>query len=558
MTGIDVFLEVLRASGVTHLFGNPGTTELPLNAALVDDDRFKYLFGIQEIPVVAMADGYAMASGKTGVVNVHISCGLGNAMGMLYNAHIEGTPLLVTAGHQDRRLQLGDPVLQGDVVRVAAPWTKWSYEVQRMEDLPVAVRRAIQIAHTPPTGPVFLALPVDLQMEEVSPAQKANLDLSPPHLPDRRVRPPREALKRAAEILAAAKNPAILAGSRVTEADGTSELAAVAERLGAPVFCEATPSHGRVPIRVDHPLYRGGLPNWSPETRELLKEFDVLFVVGLNLFRLYIFREPSRPLPETARLIHLDSAPYEIGKNYPPEVGLLGDPKSGLAELNELLAAAGAGGEPAQARLKKYSALREQELASLRQQIAAEERTRPMPARVLMQALARALPAHAAVVDEAITTHHNLFERLGVLNDPRAFFAHRGWALGWGLGAALGVKLAWPDRPVLGLVGDGSALYGIQALWSAAHHNIPVTFVIPNNSQYKILKYCGDVMSLPELYDPRCPGMEMTRPPVDYVGLARAFGVEAVKLSEPEQITERVRNSLAGDRPLLVEVPIAG
>ncbi len=227
MTGIEAFLDVLAAAGVRHIFGNPGTTELPLNDALAIDRRFQYIFGLHEIPVVAMADGYAMASGGVGVANVHICCGLGNAMGMLYNAHISGSPVLLTAGQQDRRLRFEEPVLAGDMVSVARPWTKWAVEVQRVEDVPAAVRRAIQTALTPPTGPVFLALPVDVQMETC-----AGLDLSPPSLPDRRVRPPLDALHRAAAVLTQAKNPAILAGSRVTECAAVAELVAVAERLG--------------------------------------------------------------------------------------------------------------------------------------------------------------------------------------------------------------------------------------------------------------------------------------------------------------------------------------
>jgi len=192
-TGIEAFLDILAAAGVTHIFGNPGTTELPLNDALAKDTRFKYFFGLHEIPVTAMADGYAMASGKLGVVNVHIACGLGNAMGMLYNAHVEGTPLLVVVGQQDRRLNFGEPVLSGDLLGMAKPWAKWAAEVQRIQDLPNAVRRAIQAAHTPPTGPVFLALPLDLQSESAG-----DLDLRAPNLPDRRVRPPAEAVSAAA------------------------------------------------------------------------------------------------------------------------------------------------------------------------------------------------------------------------------------------------------------------------------------------------------------------------------------------------------------------------
>ncbi|HYT88272.1 MAG TPA: thiamine pyrophosphate-binding protein [Gemmataceae bacterium] len=554
MIGIEAFLEVLAAAGVRHIFGNPGTTELPLNAALTRDRRFQYVFGVQEIPVVAMADGFAMASGTLGVVNVHITPGIGNAMGMIYNAHIEGTPLLLTAGLQDRRLRLSEPVLEGDLISVVRPWTKWAYEVQRVEDIPTALRRAVQTALTPPTGPVFLGLPLDVQMERVQ-----NLDLSPPSLPDRRIRPPQEALRRAATLLLAAKRPAILAGSRVTESGAVAELVAVAERLGAPVFAEPTTTHGRLPMPADHPHYRGVLSYWSSGIHETLREFDVLLVVGMSVMRLYIYREPACPLPEHVRLIHLDNVPGEIAKNHPVEIGLIGDPGCGLSELDELLAR---GQTPedttrVRARRQEWAELRRGEQTRLETEIESQRHLRPLTPLAFMDALARVLPANVAVVEEAITTHQNVFERLGVLKDPTGFFAHRGWALGWGLGCALGVKLAWPERPVLGLIGDGSALYGIQALWSAAHHNIPVTFVIANNAEYKILKVCGDAMSLPELRDPQCPGMNLSGPEVDFVGLARAFGVEAQRIAEPDQLSDSVREGLAESRPRLLEVAIA-
>src|SRR5262245_12305302 len=213
--GIQAFLELLAGCGVRYVFGNPGTTELPLNDALVGDRRFQYILGLQEVPVMAMADGYAMASRQLGVVNLHISCGLGNAMGMLYNAYREGTPLLVTAGQQDRRLMFEEPILWGQMVEVTRPWTKWSCEVQRVEDLPSAVRRAAQVALTPPTGPVFLSLPVDVQMEIVESGARGSglgsVDLVPPKPLNTRVRPPAAAIQQASELLVAAKNPAILA-----------------------------------------------------------------------------------------------------------------------------------------------------------------------------------------------------------------------------------------------------------------------------------------------------------------------------------------------------------
>jgi benzoylformate decarboxylase len=549
MTGVEAFLHVLAAAGVKYIFGNPGTTELPLNDALVDDRRFQYIFGLHEIPVVAMADGYAQASGGVGVANVHICCGLGNAMGMLYNAHCAGSPLLLTAGQQDRRLRFEEPVLAGDMVSVVRPWTKWATEVQRVEDVPSAVRRAMQTALTPPTGPVFLALPVDVQMEGCD-----GLDLSAPSVLDRRVRPPLDALRRAAEVLEQAKNPAILAGSRVTECGALAELTAVAERLGAPVFAEQATAHGRVPFPTDHPLYADCLPLWSPEVRRTLADFDVLLVAGMNLLRGYIYHEPSRPIPEHIRLVQMDNDAWQIGKNYPVEVGLLGDLKACLAELAPLLAGSS---KAARARLDRYTTARHAARAALQAKIATERARRPMTPLTLMAALAKVLPSNAAVVEEAVTTTNATLERLGALGDPAGYFGHRGWALGWGLGCALGVKLAWPERPVLAILGDGAALYGIQGLWTAAHHNIPVTFIICNNAQYQILKHCGDVMPLPRMAARQYLAMDLVQPEIDFVALAHSLGIEAQRIAEPEELSDRVRASLSGDRPRLFDVPIA-
>ncbi|HSR33823.1 MAG TPA: thiamine pyrophosphate-dependent enzyme, partial [Anaerolineae bacterium] len=508
---------------------------------------------LHELPLTAMGDGYAIASGKLGVVCVHISCGLGNAMGMLYNAHCAGTPLLLVAGQQDRRLRLGEPVLAGDTVEVARPWTKWSVEVQRVGDIPTAVRRAVQTALTPPTGPVFLSLPVDVQLESAE-----GLDLTAPHLPDRRIRPPLAALNKAAGLLAKARNPAILAGSRVTEAGAVPELVSLAEQLGAPVLAEQQTSHGRMPMPADHPLYAGILPLWGPDVRKRLEDFDVLLVVGMDLLRLYIYGEPACPIPEGTHLIHLDADPWQVGKNYPVEVGLLGDPQAGLAELAELVSA---GQAPDQVRMaaqrrEAYAAERAAERESLVAEIDAQRDRRPMTPFAFMGALGRVLPPDAAVVEEAVTTHHNLLERLGVLSDPTGRIAHRGWALGWGVGCAIGVKLAWPSRPAVALVGDGAALYGIQGLWTAAHHHIPVTFVIANNAQYKILKVSGDVMQLPQMAQKKYLGMDLVGPEVDFVGLARSFGVRAHRVTEPDELSERLYDSLSQTEPLLLDVAL--
>jgi benzoylformate decarboxylase len=554
MTGIDAFLEILAAAGVRYLFGNPGTTELPLNDALARDQRFQYMLGVHEIPVMGMADGYALASRSLGVVNLHIGCGLGNAMGMLYNAFTEGSPLLVTAGQQDKRLRMGDPVLTADLVSVARPWTKWAYEVTHVEDLPAVLRRAVQTALTPPTGPVFLALPLDVQL-----ATCAGLDLSAPRLADRHVRPPSAALRKAAALIAEARNPVILAGSRVTDAGASAELVAVAELCGAPVFSENASGHGRLPIPSNHPLYAGPLPLWSPDMRKCLEPFDVALVVGTNVLRLYIYQEPANPLPDHLKMVQLDNDPGQLGKTHLVDVALLGDPQAGLVELKEHLENTLPPRMREAARIRREQYVRQQigARAELTGRIEAERSSRPMTSLALMGALARVLPPDIAVVEEATTTTSNVLERLGAITDAAGYFGHRGWALGWGMGCAMGVKLAWPERPVLAVIGDGAALYGIQGLWSAGHHRIPVTFVIANNRQYKILKNCGKFLPLPEMAAGHYVGMDLTEPQVDFVGLARSLGVEAKRLEDPDAVSERVREGLKSDKPLLLEVPLA-
>lgn len=553
INGAQAILNMLADAGVSHLFGNPGTTELPISDALVDHDRIRYILGLQEVPVMAMADGYAQASGSVGVVNLHISCGLGNAMGMLYNAHRAGSPLLVTAGQQDRRLSFSEPVLWGDMVQVARPWTKWAAEVNRVQDIPTAIRRAVQTALMPPTGPVFLSIPLDVQLEA------AEMDLTPPRPLNSRIRPPVEELRRAAELLAQAENPGIVVGSRVVEADAVNELVRVAELVGAPVMSESGTSHGRLSFPCDHPLSAPGLPVYAPQIFERIKDFDVLFFVGMGVFQLYVYYEPERPIGEGTRLIHLDQSTWELGKNYPMDVAIAGDPKTGLAELAELLQAAQTSKQQASAgeRSAGWAEVHQGLRAELQAQLEAESAERPMTPVTFMDAVARVLPDNVAVVEEAVTTTRTYLERVGAIKDPAGYFAHRGWALGWGLGCSIGVQLAWPQRPVLALIGEGAAMYGIQALWTAARYKIPVTFVICNNAQYQILKGGAAGMQLPHATQGQFEGMDLTGPEIDMVQLARSLGLKAERITEPDVLSDKLRESLAADVPRLFDVSIS-
>ena len=553
ISGIEAMVELLAGLGVRYVFGNPGTTELPLNDLLVTDQRLQYILGLQEVPVMGMADGYAMASGTIGLVNLHISCGLGNAMGILYNAYREGTPLLVTAGQQDRRLAFDEPILGGDMVSVARPWTKWSVEVSRVEDLPTALRRAVQCALTPPTGPVFLSLPIDVQLE-----RSDKLDLAPIRLPDFRVRPPQAAIAEASRVLLEARNPAILAGSRVCERSAVSELVTVAEILGCPVYSEPGTTHGRLAFPCDHPLYGQGLPLWSPEVLERLAPHDCILVTGMDLMRLYMFHEPSRPLPPNIKIVHLDESSWQLNKNYACDVAILGDTREGLALLaSEMrLKQTSAKQEELHARRQRTAAAHQAAREKLEAQIARLEPTTPLSPLAAMAAVARVLPPDIAVVEEAVTTTGTTLERLGAIKNTTGYFGHRGWTLGWGLGVAIGAKLAWPDRPVLAILGEGAALYGIQGLWTAARYQLPVIFLICNNAQYQILKIGARGLGLPQALEGNFEALDIAAPEVDFVSLARSLGVDSMRITSASELSEVLAANWNRRSPLLIDLPI--
>jgi benzoylformate decarboxylase len=399
---------------------------------------------------------------------------------------------------------------------------------------------------------VFLSLPVDVQ------SATADFDLTPQRPIDWRVRPPVGELKRAAEVLSAAENPAILAGNRIVEADGVGELLAVADLLGAPMISDSATTHGRLSFPSNHPLAASALPTWAPEIEERLNEFDVLFVVGMDLLQLYVYFEPDRAIPKHARIVHLDQNIREIGKNFPTEVGVVGDPKSGLGELAEILRGTmtTTQRERAGARGERHQADHQRQYDELCAQAETEKHERPLTSLSIIAALARALPDDAAVIEEAVTTTNTTLERMGAIKDPTGYFGQHGWALGWGLGCSIGVKLAWPNRPVLGIIGEGASLYGIQALWTAAHYRIPVTWVICNNSQYNILKLGARKMGLPRANEGRYESLDVGDPEIDIVALAQSLGVQAERISDPDELTHKVRDSLAGDVPRLFDVPI--
>jgi benzoylformate decarboxylase len=514
--------------------------------ALAAESELRYVLALQEAAVMSMADGYAQASGKLAVVNVHVTPGLGNAMGMLYNASKSGAPILVTAGQHDQGFNVTEPILWADLPTLARPLVKWSAEVHALSDLPRIVHRAIKTALAPPTGPVFMSLPADILNAE------ADVDLSAPTRIAPRLRGDLEAIEAAASVLARADRPLLIAGDAVAQSGAHAELIALAELLGAPVFAEGIANTASFPS--SHPLFKGAMVRLAPWIAEALAPHDVLFSAAGDLFTLSL---PSsvEPVPKHLRIIHLDIDPWELGKNFPAEVAILGDPKATLPELTAAVAKRMTGRAQAQARERLETATRAIRSArtALQAEAAARANKTPIEPRALLHAIGAALPADAVVVEEAISSAPGIRELIRS-DDPQSFFGLRGGGIGWGLPAAIGVKLALPNRPVVALVGDGSALYTCQALWTAAHERVPVIFVILNNASYRILKQRVHALRGHAAQADTYVGMDLVDPAIDFVGVARALGIAAERASTVDESTDLVRKGLADGAPLLIEV----
>ena len=546
MAGKRAFLELLKQEGVDVIFGNPGTTELPLMDALAVEPKLRYVLALQEAAVMAMADGYAQASGRLAVVNVHVTPGLGNAMGMLYDAQKAGSPILVTAGQHDQSFTATEPILWGDLPPIARPLVKWSSEVQRLVDLPRAIHRAAKTALAPPTGPVFLSLPGDVLTSE------ADIDLGKPTRVAPGMRGDATAIEAAAALLLKAERPVIMAGDAVAQSRAHPEIVKLAELLGAPVYPEGVASTASFPS--SHPLFKGPVTRLAPTLRAMLEQHDLLFSVGGDLFTMSLPSDVD-PMPPGLPIVHIDTDPWELGKNYPADVAILGDPKPTLAELLTAIEASMTAAQRAAARARSETTRAQiaADLTKLRARAKAEAEITPIRPLALMHAIGETLPPETIVIEEALSSNPGLRQFLRS-DDPQSFFGLRGGGIGWGLPAAIGAKLAMPDRPVVGIIGDGSSLYTIQALWTAAHEDVAVVFVILNNASYRILKQRANNMRGHAAQTDLYVGMDLVNPRVDFVGLARSLGVAAERATTIAEAMALLRRGLAGKSPLLIDV----
>ncbi len=547
-TGKRAFLELLKQEGIEILFGNPGTTELPLMDALAVETGLRYVLGLQESTVLAMADGYAQASGKLAFANLHTTPGLGNAMGMLYDAQKSGSPILVTAGQHDQTFSFSEPILMGDLPVLARPLVKWATEVHRLGDLPRAVHRAAKTAMAPPTGPVFLSLPADVLNAEGDIELGAATRVAP------RLRGDAQAIEQAAALIAKAERPLVIAGDAVAQSRAHAELIALAELMGAGVYAEGIPNTASFP--TSHPLFLGTFVRLAPAIRKILSQYDLLLSVGGDLFTMSL---PSdvEPVPEGLPIIHLDTDAWELGKNYPAQVAILGDPKATLPDLTAAVTErlSPARKAAAKERLAATRATVTTSLEALKAKAKADADKTPIQPLALHYALSELLPPDTVIVDESISSSAGLRQFMRS-DDPQSFYGLRGGGIGWGLPAAIGIKLALPNRPVVALVGDGSAMYTCQALWTAAHDHVPVIFIILNNSSYRILKQRTNAMKAHAAQTDVYVGMDLVAPRIDYVGLARSLGVQAERADTVAAVCGLVKSALAGKEPILIDAEI--
>ncbi|NLO28810.1 MAG: thiamine pyrophosphate-binding protein [Actinobacteria bacterium] len=552
-TGKRALIEVLRQEGVEYVFGIPGATEIHFMDALEEAPEIKYILGLQEVVCAGMAEGYARATGRPAFLNLHTASGLAAASPLLYNAKLGGVPLVVTVGQNDTRLLQLDPHLTGDIVGIGRPHAKWATELVHAEDIPVVIQRAFKMALQPPTGPVVVSLPQNVLQQEFDFTHAPRTEVRA------RLRPDTTAVAKAVEILVAAERPLLLVESGVARSGALDEVVRFAELIGARVH-QAWMADVNFPVA--HPQYLGDLDPTDRSAEPVLKEADVLIGVGCSLFSAG-FYDSQTPSVAHAKIIHIDDDPWEIGKNLRTDCGIQGDIKTVLTELNTALQvalAAGlpAGGPDARERVRQRTAElaeeKTQALAELQERWTAQRNRIPIAPSRLMTEVASATTPDTVIVDDCWSSSGILREILAPSQAGRYYRSRKGGSIGWGLPGALGVKLGMPRKQVVAVLGDGSAAWSIQGLWTAARYRIPVTFVITNNATYGQVKLVRRQVLGDYPLEEKHEGMELDRPIMEFSLLAKALGVEAERVQAPHELGPVLRRATSSGEPRLVEI----
>ena len=517
--------ELLRTLGLTTVFGNPGSTEQTFLQDFPDD--FTYVLALQEASALAMADGFAQSVGKPALVNLHTAAGVGNAMGSLVAAYRANTPLIVTAGQQTREMSLCDPYLNNRAATVLpSPWVKWAYEPVRAEDVPAAFMQAYAVAVQPPAGPVFLSVPLDdWQKSALGPATVRTVS--------QQTSPDTLRLNVFADRINRAENPLLVLGPEVDRAGGWDAGIAFAEKLGAPVRASALTD--RVSFPEDHRLYAGPMPMTIAGVNQVIHGHDLVIVIGAQAFRYYPF-VAGEYLPEGSELIQVTADPH-LASVAPVGDSLLGDVRVALEHLVELIDEPT--GRPMNAPLNRDRAVR------------SSAPSEPLTADEVYATLSTVKPHDAAVVMESTSTMAELLQWLPTTR-PGSFFATGSGGIGWGVPGAVGVALGDRERGVkrhiVATIGDGSFQYSVQAIWTAAQHELPIIFVVLRNGAYAILKSFALLENTPGV-----PALDL--PGLDIAALATGFGCRTANVGTTDELAREFTAALQADGPTVIVVP---
>lgn len=552
MRGRRVLMDSFVAHGVRHIFGNPGTTETPLLDSLPAYPQIEYIMALHEGVAVGAASFYAQAARRPVVANLHVAPGLGNGMGSLYGALKAGSPVVVTAGQQDTRMRLTNPLLGHDLVAMAAPVTKWSVQIERADEIAPILRRAFKVATDAPQGPVFVALPIDVMEQETAVEALAADKLW------RAAHPDPKGIDALAALLLKSQSPVIIAGDDIARSDATEALVTLTEAIGAPVWFEGLRHHA--PFPTNHPSYRASLPGDAAQVRKALGEADLVLLLGGPFFE-DIWYAPGGHIPVGAAVAQIEESAERLAFNNRLDAGVVGDMAASLGALVSALTSRAPQDykRAAQRRNQALADLRAREKEAYRARLEKSWNREPTSMPRVTTELRRGLPDNVVIVDESITASLDLARAF----DYRGFgdyFGGRGGGIGQGLAGAIGVKVAMPDRPVVAISGDGSAMYSIQALWTAAHHRLAIVFVILANREYRILKHNTDVWRQNFQAGTQHPyqQMDLTGPEFDFIRMAAGMGVEGVRVEKADDIAPTLSKAVAANKPYLVEIAIEG
>lgn len=548
MLGRDFVLETFRQYGVEYLFGNPGTTELPMMDGLVNYQDIEFIVSLHEDICVGMAAGYAQATGKPGVVNLHAAPGLAHGLGNVYDAFRASVPLIVTAGQQDSRLAAQEPALWGEMVSMVENYTKWSWEVKNAQELPVILHRAFKVATTEPKGPVFLSFPSDIMWEDVdaTPIPLTNIATN--------IRGDLDAIQKATESIKKASKPIIVAGERVSSTHAVESLVKFSELTGARVYQEHQSASLNFPYT--HPHFAGRfLPN-GPFIEKALADADLVIFIGVTSQAPLLYFDKPIVQKET-EVIAIDNSEWEIGKNMPVDNAIMGNPNEILKEMTTIIEQSATDADRQNfEKVKKNSlAKHEQREADKKNQLEEASKSDTLTAIEAIAELNNHLPDNAFIVDEAVTSGQYVHNYLDI-ERPNSLIGLKGGGLGYGMPASLGAQLGRPDQRVVNVIGDGSSLYYIQALWNAAKHRLPVVFVVINNISYMILK--GGLINIDGESAKKnfFPGMDLTDPAVDFVSVAKGFGIDALRVETKEELVSAYKQAFSEKKPILLDIAV--